>query len=77
MGRTMLSKNFSELENRVRATMNKVSADLHTKTASSLFNVDCQDVTKEQRKSAKAYNYGRFYSMSAEDLLSLLNMEEK
>ena len=77
MGGIMISKNFRELENRVRATMNKDSADLHTKTASSLFNVDCQDVTKEQRKSAKAYNYGRFYNMSAEDLLTLLSMEEK
>ena len=49
MGGIMISKNFRELENRVRATMNKDSA----------------------------YNYGRFYNMSAEDLLTLLSMEEK
>lgn len=73
----MKDKNFKEFEEQVRSNMNVRGIDLHTKTASALFGVDCQDVTEEQREKAKAFNYGRLYSMDAESVLSLLKMEDK
>lgn len=77
MGGTMLSKNFSELENRVRAIMNTSDADFHTRTASLMYGVKFQDVTREQRKNAKTFNYGRLYNMSTRDLLKLLDLVGK
>lgn len=73
----MLNKNFSELENRVKAIMNTSSADFHTRTASLMYGVKYQDVTREQRKNAKTFNYGRLYNMSARDLLKLLDLVGK
>lgn len=73
----MRDKNFKELEEQVRSIMNARGADFHTRTASSLYGVKCQDVTKEQRKNAKAFNFGRLYNISAGDALKLLYLEGK
>ena len=73
----MKDKNFKELEEQVRSFMNTKGADFHTRTASSLYGVKCQDVTREQRKNAKAFNFGRLYNMSAGDSLKLLYLEAK
>ena len=61
-----------KLDKAVKTGMHKESADLHTKTASALYGIECQDVTREQRQNAKAFNYGRLYSMSTEDTLTFL-----
>lgn len=66
-----------DLTGLVNTEMHKESVDLHTKTASSLFGVDCQDVTEEQRERAKIFNYGRLYNMDVESVLTLLKMEDK
>lgn len=73
----MKDKNFKGLEEQVRSIMNTSSADFHTRTASLLYGVKYQDVTREQRKSAKTFNYGRLYNMSARDLLKLLDLVGK
>lgn len=73
----MKGKNFKELEEQVRRIMNTSSADFHTRTASLLYGVKYQDVTREQRKFAKTFNYGRLYNMSTRDLLKLLDLVGK
>lgn len=73
----MRDKNLKELEEQVRSVMNTKGADFHTRTASSLYGVKCQNVTREQRRNAKAFNFGRLYNMSAGDSLKLLYLEEK
>lgn len=73
----MKDKNFKELEEQVRSIMNTSSADFHTRTASLMYGVKYQDVTREQRKNAKNFNYGRLYNMSAGDSLKLLDLEAK
>ena len=39
--------------------------DIHKITASEVYNIDLKDITKEQRRSAKAINLGLIYGMSA------------
>ena len=39
--------------------------DIHRSTASEVFNVYAEDVTEEQRRRAKAINFGLIYGMSA------------
>lgn len=73
----MKDKNLKELEEQVRSIMNAEGSDFHTRTASSLYGVKCQDVTREQRKNAKAFNFGRLYNISAGDALKILYLEGK
>ena len=39
--------------------------DIHAATAAAVFNVPLEQVTKEQRRNAKAINFGLIYGMSA------------
>ena len=73
----MKDKNFKELEEQVRSIMNTSDADFHTRTASLLYGVKYQDVTREQRNNAKTFNYDRLYNMSTRDLLKLLDLVGK
>ena len=73
----MKDKNFKGLEEQVRSIMNAEGADFHTRTASSLYGVKCQDVTREQRKNAKTFNFGRLCNISTGDALKLLYLEGK
>lgn len=38
--------------------------DIHAKTASEVYHVPLDDVTKEQRRRAKVVNFGVLYGMS-------------
>ena len=70
----MLSADYSQIELRVIAALsedpNMISAfnknlDIHSSTASKVFNVKLEDVTKEQRSNAKTVNFGIIYGVSA------------
>ncbi|MGL4797529.1 MAG: DNA polymerase I, partial [Paraclostridium sp.] len=69
----LVDADYSQIELRVLAHMsqdeNMIDAfnhnvDIHTKTASQVFNIDIKDVTSEQRSAAKAVNFGIVYGIS-------------
>lgn len=69
----LLSADYSQIELRLLAhysvDANLVKAytsgqDIHTATASQIFGVDIENVTKEQRRAAKAVNFGIIYGIS-------------
>ena len=69
----LVSADYSQIELRVLASASKCSAmietfnegiDLHASTASKIYNVPVENVTKEQRRVAKAVNFGIVYGMS-------------
>ena len=73
-GRVMVSADYSQIELRVLAHLSQdpllvqdlsEGADLHTRTASRLFEVPPEQVTGEQRARAKTVNFGVLYGMSA------------
>jgi len=73
-GNVLLSVDYSQIELRIVAHMAndkamlgtfKANKDIHATTASAIYNVPLDDVTKEQRRQAKAINFGLIYGMSA------------
>ena len=69
----LVDADYSQIELRVLAHMsqdeNMIDAfnhnvDIHTKTASQVFNIDVEKVTSEQRSAAKAVNFGIVYGIS-------------
>lgn len=50
--------------------------DIHVQTASKLFNVPPQKVTKEQRRAGKAFNFKATYGMSQGKSFAQLLEEE-
>lgn len=69
----ILSFDYSQIELRVVAALADVHAlieafnqdlDIHTKTASDIFGVPLESVTKDMRRQAKAINFGIIYGMS-------------
>lgn len=70
----ILSSDYSQIELRVFAAMSnaenliqafKEGNDIHAKTASDIFGVDIDKVTKDQRRQAKAVNFGILYGISS------------
>lgn len=73
-GYTLLSFDYSQQELRILAHLSEEEAlidaftsnrDIHKTTASQLFNVAYEDVTKDQRYIAKTINFGIIYGMSS------------
>ena len=69
----LLSVDYSQVELRIVAHMAKDEAmltafeqnqDIHAATASAIFGVPIHQVTKDQRRQAKAINFGLIYGMS-------------
>lgn len=73
-GFTMLSADYSQIELRIVAHLSgdvglqqafAQGTDVHRATAAEVFNVELDSVTDEQRRNAKAINFGLIYGMSA------------
>ena len=71
---TLLAADYSQIELRVIAALseedNMISAfkngeDIHASTASKVFNVPLNEVSREQRGNAKTVNFGIIYGVSA------------
>ncbi|MEZ4793460.1 MAG: DNA polymerase I [Gelidibacter sp.] len=71
---TLLAADYSQIELRIIAALseedNMISAfkngeDIHASTASKVFNVPIEEVTREQRSNAKTVNFGIIYGVSA------------
>ena len=70
----ILSSDYSQVELRIFAHMSKEEnlikafvedKDIHAKTASDIFHVPMDEVTKEMRRNAKAVNFGILYGISS------------
>jgi DNA polymerase-1 len=73
-GDQLLSVDYSQVELRIAAHMANDQAmlaafragqDIHATTAAAVYGVPLEAVTKEQRRHAKAINFGLIYGMSA------------
>ncbi len=73
-GHVLLAADYSQIELRIMAHLSgdkglldafAAGADVHRATAAEVFEVDLDDVTANQRRSAKAINFGLMYGMSA------------
>ncbi|WP_396602317.1 DNA polymerase I [Algibacter sp. R77976] len=71
---TLLAADYSQIELRIIAALSqeetmieafKNGEDIHASTASKVFNVAIEDVTREQRSNAKTVNFGIIYGVSA------------
>lgn len=72
-GWRLLSIDYSQVELRIAAHMSEDEAmlaafranqDIHAATAAAVLNIPIEEVTKEQRRHAKAINFGLLYGMS-------------
>ncbi|MFP4844215.1 DNA polymerase I [Winogradskyella sp. PE311] len=71
---TLLAADYSQIELRIIAALSeeetmieafKNGEDIHASTASKVFNVPLEDVSREQRSNAKTVNFGIVYGVSA------------
>jgi DNA polymerase-1 len=72
-GFRLLAVDYSQVELRIVAHMAgdeamlaafRAGQDIHATTAAAIYNVTLENVTKEQRRHAKAVNFGLIYGMS-------------
>ena len=82
-GYKLLAADYSQVELRIMAHLSRdrglLSAfssgeDIHRATASDVFNIPLEEVNLQQRRSAKAINFGLIYGMSAFGLAKQLNV---
>ncbi len=73
-GYSIVAADYSQIELRIMAHLSqdegllnafRSGADVHKTTAAEVFSVALDEVTHEQRRSAKAINFGLIYGMSA------------
>jgi DNA polymerase-1 len=73
-GNVLLSVDYSQIELRIVAHMAEDEGmlaafrrgqDIHATTAAAIYSIPLEAVTKEQRRHAKAINFGLIYGMSA------------
>ena len=85
-GCIFLDADYSQIELRIMAHMSgdeklinayRRADDIHAITASEVFNVPLDDVTKEMRRNAKAVNFGIIYGISSFGLSQGLSISRK
>jgi DNA polymerase-1 len=73
-GSVLLSVDYSQIELRIVAHMSgdeamldafRAGQDIHAATAAAIYNTPLEEVTPEQRRHAKAINFGLIYGMSS------------
>ncbi|MGZ8246963.1 DNA polymerase I [Methylomagnum sp.] len=83
-GSRILAADYSQIELRIMAHFSgdanlraafAENADVHRHTAAEVFGVALDEVTTDQRRSAKAINFGLIYGMSAFGLAKQLGIE--
>ncbi len=82
-GNRLVAADYSQIELRIMAHLSADQSlleafhqgqDIHRATAAEVFAVDPEQVTSEQRRSAKAINFGLIYGMSAFGLAKQLGI---
>ncbi|HAT6978702.1 TPA: DNA polymerase I [Legionella pneumophila] len=85
-GSVIMAADYSQIELRIMAHLsqddNLLHAfangwDIHAATASEIFQTNLDSVTKEQRRRAKAVNFGLIYGMSAFGLAKQIGVERQ
>jgi DNA polymerase-1 len=83
-GHRMVAADYSQIELRIMAHLSgdeglisafRSDLDIHSATAAEVFGVATGEVTADQRRSAKAINFGLIYGMSAFGLARQLDVE--
>jgi len=73
-GNVLISADYSQIELRIMAHLSRDknlthafnnNIDVHSSTASEIFNISLEEVSPDHRRSAKAINFGLIYGMSA------------
>ena len=79
----LMAADYSQIELRIIASLSneenmmnafKKKEDIHASTASAVFNVPINQVSKEQRSNAKVVNFGIIYGVSAFGLSNQTNL---
>jgi DNA polymerase-1 len=82
-GYVLVAADYSQIELRIMAHLSgdqgllaafAAGEDIHKATAAEVFSVSTEDVSSDQRRSAKAINFGLIYGMSAFGLSKQLNI---
>ena len=82
-GYKLVAADYSQIELRIMAHLSQdegllkafnAGEDIHKATAAEVFSVDVTEVSDDQRRSAKAINFGLIYGMSAFGLSRQLNI---
>jgi len=83
---TIISADYSQIELRILASIANVESlidafnnnkDIHKKTASDIFKRNIDDITDQERRIAKAVNFGIIYGISGFGLSENLNITQK
>ena len=83
VGSVLVAADYSQIELRIMAHLSgdagllsafSEGLDIHQATAAEVFGVELETVTPEQRRNAKAINFGLIYGMSAFGLGRQLNI---
>lgn len=85
-GHTIVSADYSQIELRIIAEISKDpnmmqafinNHDIHTATAANVYGIGLDEVTSDQRRNAKAVNFGIIYGQSAFGLSQSLGIPRK